>query len=52
MTIKPNFSQIKDIKHIKRNFHSVTWVMPQGWNLGVLWFSEYGHVAYQIKQDA
>ena len=30
------FSQIKDIKHIDRNFHSVTWVMPQGWDLGVL----------------
>ena len=28
------FSQIKDIKHIERNFHSVPWVMPQGWELG------------------
>ena len=27
------FSQIKDIKHINRNFHSVTWVMPQGWDV-------------------
>ena len=27
------FSQMKDIKHIRGNFHSVTWVMPQGWDL-------------------
>ena len=31
------FSQLKDIKHIRRDFHSVAWVMPQGWNLGVPW---------------
>ena len=31
------FSQLKDIKHIRRDFHSVTWVMPQGWDLGVPW---------------
>ena len=31
------FSQLKDIKHIRRDFHSVPWVMPQGWNLGVPW---------------
>ena len=31
------FSQLKDIKHIRRNFHSVPWVMPQGWDLGVPW---------------
>ena len=30
------FSQIKDIKHIERDFHLVTWVMPQGWDLGEL----------------
>ena len=30
------FSQIKDIKHIEQKFHSVTWVMPQWWDLGVL----------------
>ena len=30
------FSQIKDTEHIKRKFHSVAWVMPQGWDLGVL----------------
>ena len=30
------FSQIKDIKHIDQNIHSVTWVIPQGWDLAVL----------------
>ena len=29
------FSQLKDIKQFRRDFHSVTWVMPQGWDLGV-----------------
>ena len=29
------FSQLKDIKHIRRDFNSVAWVMPQGWDLGV-----------------
>ena len=31
------FSQMKDIKHIRRDFHLVTWVMPQGRDFGVLW---------------
>ena len=25
---------MKDTKHIRRDFHSVPWVMPQGWDLG------------------
>ena len=29
------FSQMKDIKHIRRDFYSVTWVMPLGSALGV-----------------
>ena len=29
------FTQIKDLKHIEWDFHSVAWVMPQGWDLGV-----------------
>ena len=28
-------SQIKGIKHIQRDFQSVSGVMPQEWNLGV-----------------
>ena len=29
-------SQMKDTKHIRRNFYSVAWVMPQGWDFGAL----------------
>ena len=29
------FSQLKNIKHIRRDFHSIAWVMPQEWDLGV-----------------
>ena len=28
------FSQRKDIKHMRPDFHSVAWVMPQGVGLG------------------
>ena len=28
--------QMKDTKHIRRDFHSVTLVMPQGWHFGAL----------------
>ena len=31
------FSQRKDTKHIRRDFHSDPWVMPQGWDFGALW---------------
>ena len=31
------FSHMKDIKHIRKDFHLAAWVMPQGWDLGVLW---------------
>ena len=31
------FSQMKDIKHIRWDFHLAAWVMPQGWDLGVPW---------------
>ena len=27
-------SQMKDIKHIRQDSHSVAWVMPQRWDLG------------------
>ena len=49
---------MKDTKHIRRDFHSVLWAMPQGWKFWVLgcpgaqvvkvFFSKRGHVAYQI----
>ena len=31
------FSQMKGIKHIRRYFHSVACVMPQGWDMGEPW---------------
>ena len=31
------FSHMKDIKHIRRDFHLVAWVMPRGSDLGVPW---------------
>ena len=30
------FSQMKDTKHFRRDFYSVSWVMPQGWDFGAL----------------
>ena len=48
---------MKDTKHIRRDFHSVAWVMPQGSDLGALgvpggqFFFKHGHVAYQIDRD-
>ena len=49
---------MKDTKHIRRDFHSVALVTPQGWGGGV-WgaqgvkkcFFKHGHVAYQIEGD-
>ena len=35
------FSQMKDIKYIRRDFHSVAWVMPEGSYLGVPWRVEW-----------
>ena len=28
---------MKDIKHIRRDFHLAAWVKPQEWDLGVPW---------------
>ena len=52
-----DFSQMKDTKHIRRDCHSVVWVMAPGSDLGGLgvprvskiFFSKHGHVAYQIN---
>ena len=27
---------MKDTKHVRRDYYSVAWVMPQGWDLGAL----------------
>ena len=52
------FSQIKDIKHIKRYFYSIALVMPQRWEFGALgrWGAQgikiqHGHVVYEIDGD-
>ena len=53
------FSHMNDTKHIRQDFHSVAWAMPQGWDFGVLGVSrgsknivyKHGHVAYQIDGD-
>ena len=50
---------MKDTKHIRRDFYSVAWVMPQGWDFAALGdlggqtiiFFKHGHVAYQIDGD-
>ena len=56
----PNFVcvvQMKNTNHIRLNIHSVTLVMPQGWDFGALgcpgghFFFKHGHVAYQIDGD-
>ena len=31
------FSQMKDIKHIRRDFHLAAWVMPRGGTWGCRW---------------
>ena len=52
--------QMKDAKHIRLDFHSVTLIMPQGSDFGALGvprgvkkiiFFKHGHVAYQINGD-
>ena len=50
---------MKDTKHIRWDFYSVAWVMPQGWDFGALgvpresnnFLFKHGHVAYQIDGD-
>ena len=42
------------MKHIEQTFSLNAWVQSPGWTSGVgpmPFFSEYGHVAYQIKAD-
>ena len=50
---------MNDTKHIRQDFHSVAWVIPQGWDFAALgvprWlkfiFFKHGHVAYQIDEN-
>ena len=46
------------IEHTRRDFYSVSRVMPQGWDFwalgvpkGVNFFFKHGHVVYQIAGD-
>ena len=52
------FSQMKDTKHIRRDYHSVPLVKPQRWEFWALRVPrgskknfKYGHVVYQIDGD-
>ena len=56
----PNFlcvAQMKDTKHIRPDLHSVTLVMPKGWDFEALGCPggskkfKHGPVAYQIDGD-
>ena len=57
----PNFVCVltnESYKHIRLDFHSVAWVMPQGWDFWALgcpggqrFFFKHGHVVYQIDED-
>ena len=40
------FSQMKDIKHIRWDFHSLAWVMPKGSDLGVPWGVEWSEIFF------
>ena len=40
---------MKDIKHIRRDFHSVAWVMPQGSDIGVPWGVEWSKKIFFSK---
>ena len=50
---------MKDTKHIRGDFNSDAWVMPQGWDFGALGVPtgskkiifKHCHVAYQIEGD-
>ena len=47
------FSQMKDIKHIRQDFHLVAWVMPQGqgWDLGGWGGGGVKKLFSEIQQD-
>ena len=52
------FIQIEDMKHIKLDFCSDAWVIPQGWDFGApgclgvkCLFFKHGYVAYQIDEN-
>ena len=40
---------MKDIKHIRRDFHLAAWVMRQVWDLGVHWGELGGGLGGGVK---
>ena len=42
---------MKDIKHIRQDFHLVAWVMPQGSDLGVPWGFGGQFFFFEIQPD-
>ena len=49
---------MKDTKHVRWDFHSVAWAMPQGWDFCVgrpggqkLFYFKHGQLAYQMDGD-
>ena len=46
------FSEMKDMKQFRRDFHLAAWVMRQGWDLGVLWGVGEGQIFFsEIQPD-
>ena len=45
------FSKMKDIKHIRWDFYSTAWVMPQGRDLGVLWGGQFFSEILKFNQS-
>ena len=46
------FSQMKDIKHIRQDSHSLAWVVPQGSDFGVPWGVEWSKFFFpEIQPD-
>ena len=45
------FTEMKDIKHIRRDFYLAAWVMPQGWDLEVLWGLGVNQFLSEIQPD-
>ena len=41
------FAQMKDTKHIRWDFYSVAWVMPQGWDFGAVGVPRGSNVFFQ-----
>ena len=39
---------MKETKHIRQDFYSVAWVMPSGWDLGVLRVQESNSVPNEV----